>query len=189
MIYRLMSQISYSDSRNKHRESEAPAEPASSQGLATSLSRTPSRVLWSLPLALSFLIAGCSEELGPVPIHVVTVHGSVRESGRPITRGWIEFFPVDGTVGNLRSARLAPDGSFTVDGVAVGRNLVRLVNIRSASKAIEQIFGRMDSPIRRVIVKNSNAPVEIDLYDEALRYQQSQERSPARQSAKTGNAR
>src|SRR5207253_905083 len=81
-----------------------------------------------LILSLGLLVTGCSEELGPVPMRVSRVRGVVREGSRPVSGGWIEFFPVDGTIGNLRSARLRADGSFDADGVAVGVNLIRLVN-------------------------------------------------------------
>src|SRR5438132_13339166 len=82
-------------------------------------------------VGLGLLSAGCAEELGPVPLRVARVQGVVRERGRPVSGGWIEFVPVDGTVGNLRSARLHQDGSFEADRVAVGTNLIRLVNAPS----------------------------------------------------------
>ena len=57
-------------------------------------------------LGLGLLLTGCGEELGPVPMKVVQVRGVVREGARRLSGGWVEFFPVNGTVGNLRSARL-----------------------------------------------------------------------------------
>src|SRR5947209_4945853 len=79
----------------------------------------------ALLIGAALLPVGCSEELGPVPMPVARVHGVVTEGHRPVAGGWIEFMPVDGTVGNLRSARLEPDGSFAADRVAVGVNAIR----------------------------------------------------------------
>ena len=75
----------------------------------------------------------------------------LREGSRPVSGGWIEFFPVEGTVGNLRSARVRADGSFEADGVAVGENLIRLVNAPVELSGATQLFGSFQSPIRRVI--------------------------------------
>ena len=75
----------------------------------------------------TFASAGCSEELGPEPMPSASVAGRVVRGGDPIGRGWVEFLPVDGTVGRLRSARIGPDGRFRADGVAVGRVGLRIV--------------------------------------------------------------
>ena len=64
---------------------------------------------------------GCSEELGPEHMPVARVKGFVKEGVRPVSEGWIEFIPVDGTVGNLCSARLHADGSFEAEHVRGGR--------------------------------------------------------------------
>jgi hypothetical protein len=114
-------------------------------------------------------IPGCSEELGPEPMPVTRVKGSVTEGGRPLSRGWVEFFPVDGTVGNLRSARIRADGVFEADGVAVGRNLIRLVN--TGLRPNFGIFSTFQSPIRRLIPAQPAEPVRIELVDEAIRFQ------------------
>jgi hypothetical protein len=143
-------------------------------------------LVWPLLLATCATLPGCSEELGPVPLDVTSVRGVVTEGRKPITGGWVEFFPVDGTVGNLRSARLRPDGTFQADRVAVGRNLIRLVNFRSESKSIEHLFGSMQSPIRRVVVKNATEPITIDLFEEAMAYQRSRQLPSGAQPAKAG---
>jgi hypothetical protein len=114
-------------------------------------------------------ILGCSEELGPELMPVTRVNGSVTEGGRPLSHGWVEFFPVDGTVGNLRSARIRTDGSFEADGVAVGQNLIRLVN--AGIRPNFGIFSTFQSPIRRRIPAQPGEPVRIDLVDEAIRFQ------------------
>src|SRR5213082_863800 len=112
-----------------------------------------------LIVGLGLFSAGCSEELGPVPLRVARVQGVVREGGRPVSGGWIEFFPVDGTVGNLRSARLHPDGSFEVDRVAVGTNLIRLVNAPIGLPELSRLFSSYHSPIRRVITEQPGEPM------------------------------
>ena len=132
-------------------------------------------------VCVTLAIAGCTEELGPEPMPVTRVKGSVTEGGRPLSDGWIEFFPVDGTVGNLRSARIHADGSFDADGVAVGLNLLRLVNAGVVKKL--DIFTTFQSPIRRRIPAQPGEPLRIELIDEAIHYQ-----STLSQQARSGSA-
>jgi hypothetical protein len=140
-------------------------------------SRFPIVLLRGLTLAgLGLVLAGCGEELGPVPKQVARVRGVVREDRRPLSGGWIEFYPVDGTVGNLRSARIRSDGSFEADRVAVGANLIRFVNARIESQGAAQLFGGYSSPIRRVITDRSESPLDVDLVEEAIRYKKTQTR-------------
>jgi hypothetical protein len=101
---------------------------------------------------------------------VTRVTGKVTEGVRPLTRGFIEFFPVDGTVGNLRSARIQADGSFETDKVAIGLNLIRLVDIDTAAPGPKGWFGTYLSPIRRSIPKRPAGPIEIDVIDEWIRF-------------------
>jgi hypothetical protein len=119
-------------------------------------------------------VVGCSEELGPEKMPVARVTGSVTEGTRPVTTGWVEFIPVDGTVGNLSSARIRPDGSFESSHVAVGVNLIRLVNAPLSSPGARQVFGGFTSPIRRTISAESTAPVTIDILDESIRVRSAQ---------------
>jgi hypothetical protein len=100
---------------------------------------------------------------------VTTVQGKVSEGRRPLSRGWIEFVPVDGTVGTLRSAPLRSDGTFHATKVPVGLNLIRLVNIDIEPKKIRQIFGAFSSPIRRTISANGESNLEIDIVEESLK--------------------
>jgi hypothetical protein len=135
--------------------------------------------LWFRPLALALPAmgsSGCSEELGPERMPVARVTGVVREGSQPVSGGWIEFFPVDGTVGNLRSARLRADGSFEADHVPVGLNLIRLVNVPLSSPAAKQIFGAYTSPIRRTILAQPTEPLLIDVVDESILLQNSRAR-------------
>ena len=125
-----------------------------------------------LLVGAALLSAGCAEELGPVQMPVARVRGVVREGDRPLSGGWIEFVPVEGTIGNLRSARLRPDGTFDADGVAVGQNLIRLVNAPIESPIYRQLFTPTYSQIRRVIPAHPSAPLNINLVEEAVRYEQ-----------------
>jgi hypothetical protein len=121
-------------------------------------------------VGLGFMVAGCSEELHPVPFRSTVVKGVVRDGTRPVSRGWIEFYPVNGTVGNLRSAPLQADGSFEANGVAVGVNLVRLENADIESPLAARLFRSYGSPIRRDITERPAAPLDIDLVEEAIEF-------------------
>jgi hypothetical protein len=144
------------------------------------------RFRWLMMAGLGFLVTGCGEELGPVPIQVAHVRGVVREGARPVSGGWIEFYPVDGTVGNLRSARLRSDGSFEADGIAVGENLIRFVNAHIESPSGAQLFGSYQSPIRRVIADRPDPPLEVDLVEETMRYSRTPKRSTSGESSGLG---
>ena len=147
----------------------------------------PTARLRQLAIAgLGLLLTGCGEALGPVPTRVVHVRGTVREGTRPLSSGWIEFFPVNGTVGNLRSARLRVDGSFEADGVAVGENLIRFVNAPIEAPRGAQLFGSYSSPIRRVISDRHAPPMEVDLVEEAIRYRGMQARQARGETSGSG---
>jgi hypothetical protein len=132
--------------------------------------------LRSLPLlpALAVLLSGCAEELGPIPRRTARVSGRVHLGTTPIGSGFVEFYPVGGTVGNLRSAPLASDGTFEAHGVAVGTNLVRIVNppfplpVLFSSPQGRIGFEEFTSPIRRDV--RDGASLEIDLQDERIRF-------------------
>ncbi len=115
---------------------------------------------------------GCARTLGPVPMPMARVRGVVHDGNGPVSGGWIEFMPVDGTVGNLRSARLGPDGSFDAEGVPVGEVAIRLRNDRIDQDRVLRLFGRFTSPIRRMIPAGPTASVKIDLAEEMIRLQQ-----------------
>jgi hypothetical protein len=143
--------------------------------------------------ALVYGTAGCSEELGPEAFPVARVKGRVTEGGRPITGGWIEFFPVDGGVGALRSAKLQPDGSFDADKVAVGLNLIRLVNTNISSVPARLIaphaFNQYTSPIRRTIPSQLPAPLLIDVFDEAVEFNNTRPKPVLPQMPASGETR
>ena len=90
---------------------------------------------------LALLASGCSEELGPEQLATAEVKGKVQLAGRPVTSGWVEFWPVKGTRGNSRTAPLRADGSFEARGVAVGLNRLVL-----AHAPLDQIFRGVSYP-------------------------------------------
>jgi hypothetical protein len=140
-------------------------------------------------IGIALSSGGCADTLGPVPRPVARVRGVVREGDRPVAGGWIEFVPVDGTVGNLRSARIGADGSFDAVGVPVGENAIRLVNERVAKTPYLWLFGEYRSPIRRVIPANpTDGLIRIDLVEEAIRFQELRRRGAVGAPAETGEA-
>jgi hypothetical protein len=120
---------------------------------------------------------------------VTRVEGEVREGKRPVAGGWIEFQPVEGTIGNLRSARLHSDGSFKADGVAVGVNLIRLVNARIESPAGARLFSAFSSPIRYRVPERPGPPITVDLFEEMVRFERSKARGAGHNSSGTGDSR
>ena len=131
-----------------------------------------------LLLAAASLLAlgpfGCSEELGPERFPTSKVRGVVTLGKRPITGGWIAFDPAEGVRGNVRIARIRPDGSFEADLVPVGRVLVGLDQIPVDSIATpdgpvdSRAFRLFRSPIRRTIPEGRDVNLPIDLIDEAI---------------------
>lgn len=145
--------------------------------------------------ALLFYSIGCGQVLGPEQMPVAEVSGRVTQRGAPVRSGWIEFVPVDGTVGRMRSARLDSNGSFHATKVPVGQNLVRLVNVKidpdvgkRVAHDIRQIFGAFTSPIRRTIAANRNPPLEIDLVAEYVKLSTAVAKEPERQPPGEGGA-
>ncbi len=124
----------------------------------------------SLSLAIVAAFApGCSEELGPERMVTTRVTGVVVEGSRPVGGGWVEFMPVDGTVGNLRSAPIGPDGRFVAEGVAVGENAVGVVGAPVRMRGGRRAFDTLGTPVRRTIPRGPAAEVSIDLLEEAVR--------------------
>ena len=129
---------------------------------------------------LASLATGCSEELGPERFETTSVSGKVVATGGPITEGWVEFLPVEGTVGNLRTARIARDGSFQADKVPVGKVAIGLAHVPDrtiqtfAGGISARIFSFHSTPIRRTIIPAPTPPLVIDLDIEAARFAQGQ---------------
>lgn len=119
----------------------------------------------------SALMASCSEELPRPAAKLARVSGRIIEGTRSVGGGWIEFVPVDGTLGRLRSAPIAADGSFSADGVGVGPNSIGLVDIPSSVPGARRIFDTLGTTIRRDIGPDGDASLIVNLYDEVARYQ------------------
>jgi hypothetical protein len=135
-----------------------------------------------LAIALGYCVAllassGCSQELGPERFPTTRVEGRVTIGDAPIRRGWIEFNPIESTVGNLRCAPIRPDGSYSADRVPIGRVEVSLMDTKSPPVVTE--LGKMGlwkfkfplSPIRRDVPAGDATRIDIDLAAEALLYQ------------------
>jgi len=135
--------------------------------------RKQSRYWKGAATILLALLSGCREELGPERFVTADVTGKIVVGGRPIDKGWIEFLPVEGTVGRLRSAPIRPDGTFEAERVAVGWNQVGLVNVPLVGD-LSRTFHPLSSPIRRKIAASGGA-IEIDLLVE---YQKERAVSP-----------
>jgi len=129
--------------------------------------RPRSNLLW---LVLAVALAGCGEELGPEVIPTTEVSGIVSMSGKPLGKGWVEFQPIDGALGDVRSARINPDGSFQADRVPIGTVAIRLIDVPIEPPGAAQLFSRA-SPIRRTIPERPGEPIRIDALEELLRYQ------------------
>ncbi|WP_435010536.1 magnesium/cobalt transporter CorA [Tundrisphaera lichenicola] len=133
--------------------------------------RFPGRLL----VALALLSIGCSEELGPEHPPSTSVRGMIRMGRSPVGGGWIQFIPNEGTRGNLRIARIQPDGSFRSDKVPVGRVVIGLDQIPVGSipttvgPASPRMFEAVRSPIRRNIPDRPEVELIFDLIEEATR--------------------
>ncbi len=126
-----------------------------------------------LAAGLAALIAcGCGEELGPRAMPTARVVGRIRYGGQPIESGWVEFHPVGGTVGKIRSARIGPNGRFEADRVAVGTNILLFINPPSEedSNGIRNhgILGEFTAKpiVRRAVEPVGPTELDIDLRDE-----------------------
>lgn len=121
---------------------------------------------WGLVVMLA---PGCADLLGPERRPTAELRGTVRLGARPLGPGWVEFWPVEGTPGDLRSAPLGPDGTFEAQRVPVGRLLVRLVLARpqtSGNPRLDAPLTRVqgfDSPLRVDVAPEGNLPVDMDL--------------------------
>ena len=135
------------------------------------------------------IASGCSEELGPETWDSTHVRGMVTVSGRPVSGGWIEFLPVDGTVGNLRSAPIGLDGTFSADRVPVGPLAIAFESL--PSPPIPTPFGPVSphefrffaTPVRRTVSAGSSTRLDVDLALEAFLMQKTRQERLRRQRA------
>ena len=125
----------------------------------------PRRVLFLVAIGgIVLLLSACTEEWGSEVMPTGEVAGRVHRSGEPLTRGWLEFMPVDGTVGRLRSARIERDGTFQADSVPIGRVAIRMVGA-DLPGAEFLLFSQLYL-IRRDIGDSGTTTLEIDLAEE-----------------------
>jgi hypothetical protein len=135
-----------------------------------------------LPLLIGLgTAAGCSEELGPEKFETTRIKGRVISNAKPVTTGWVEILPTEGTMGNLRTAKIQPDGTFETDGTPVGKVAIILVKIppdqypTPFGTVPSLVFQVVNSPIRRTIPPGTECRVDLDLGVEAFRYAQERE--------------
>jgi hypothetical protein len=110
-------------------------------------------------------LGGCREELGPEPMPTATVTGRIHVAGEPIGGGWVEFHPVEGTVGLSRSAPLALDGTFRADKVPIGRVVIHLEQTK-VEPTFKELLRRLPSPRREI---QGPCVLDLDLAEEARR--------------------
>lgn len=125
----------------------------------------------SFLLAALLLASGCGRAIGPERVRTGTVSGRVQIRGVPFSTGWIEFVPIDGTVGRFRSARLRPDGSFEADRVPAGRVGIRHGGPLPPGTRDPQLnhflaSWHMGAAVPRDVREGRNSPMIIDLRDE-----------------------
>ncbi len=124
---------------------------------------------WRALAVMAVWIAGCREELGPVHFPTSRVQGVIRVGTRPLGGGWVELTPIRGTVGNMRTAPIARDGSFQVDRVPVGKIAIGVMNAPIDPVLLAQFHPLHDQPVQRTIVRGDSNRLEIDLLEEILR--------------------
>jgi hypothetical protein len=149
------------------------------------------RVAWLCSISAALLplcLPGCSHVFGPEQMTVTRVTGYIKNNGAPVKRGWIEFVPIDGTVGKTCSGKIRTDGSFEVAHAPVGINLIRLANAPLGSAGAERLFGSYHSSIRRVVREHATEPVVIEIIDESLRYQLKKSAGAGPEARKPGDA-
>ncbi|MGO9598905.1 MAG: hypothetical protein ACLP7Q_13030 [Isosphaeraceae bacterium] len=127
---------------------------------------------------------GCREELGPEHFASTSLSGLVVEEKEPVRGGWIEFIPIDGALGDIRSARIGADGSFRADKVPIGSCAIRIVNAPIQTRGAAELFSQPNSPIRRVIAADSREPLKLDLVEEMVQF--SAQRARALQRSRAG---
>lgn len=118
-------------------------------------------------------LPGCRDMLGPPHPATATVRGRLLLHGRPIGPCFVEFQPIDGTVGDLRSGRVDAGGRFTVTRVPIGRVGIRVVGptLRTGDPPLDVFLHRIGQSyaIHRDIDAHASNLAPIDLVVEAYR--------------------
>ena len=134
---------------------------------------TTRRAVLFLLLAAS---AGCGRALGPERFATATARGTVRLRGEPVSGRWVEIVPIEGTLGRLRSARLAADGTFQVDRVPLGLVAIRLAGPRLPYTGEPRLDNFLFLCNRHHLIHKphvAGVPIAIELRDEANALQRS----------------
>ncbi len=96
------------------------------------------------------------------------MRGYIHAADKPVAGGWVEFLPIDGTVGNFRVAPIDRAGRFEIDGVGVGRHVVGLAHT-DLEQPFASLFDTFRTPVRRVIPAGDLYDLDLDLVAEATR--------------------
>ena len=120
---------------------------------------------WFMSMALSTsLLTGCAEERPDPAFALVEVQGRIQRNGQPISTGWVEFVPVDGGQGVMKSGPVSANGQYKATGLGPGLHGVRVIVPRDKSLfPFDQFF----SPIRRTITTEPVQTFDIDLSAES----------------------
>ncbi|MFO0953567.1 MAG: hypothetical protein U0835_20920 [Isosphaeraceae bacterium] len=113
--------------------------------------------------ALLAVLSGCADEIGPEVMPTARVTGRVREGTRPVQGGWVEFLPVDGTVGLMCSAPIGADGRFQSDRVPAGVVAVGVNGAKLSPESSRILFNTLVTPIRRKVPATGSSEIDIDL--------------------------
>jgi hypothetical protein len=87
--------------------------------------------LLSWCIVMVFAFSGCGTSLPEParPFPKTKVQGVVSLGPLPLPKpcgGWVTFFPIDGTLGDPATARLKPDGSYSIEDAPVGLVQIRV---------------------------------------------------------------
>lgn len=128
--------------------------------------------------ALAFLLPLLTGALG-CQVHTresptVSVSGHVRLDRQPITRGWIEFLPIEGNIGQLRVAPVGAGGAFHATRVPAGTVGIRFIPTRRLTPDNHNLAAPIHQLtnaylIQRQIPEAGATDLDIDLSDEAFR--------------------
>lgn len=136
----------------------------------------PRTLAWTSCLIPLAVLCGCSGALGPTPMPTTRLSGHVLLDGKPVGPMWLEMLPADGTVGRLRSAPVKADGSFTVDGVPVGRVAIRLAGRPFPPSGDPRLDSFLRTARRLPVIRletpaGENRPVVIKLRDQMIAFE------------------
>lgn len=112
------------------------------------------------------MAAGCTEERPDPAFPLVTVQGRIQRNGQPLSSGWVEFVPVDGGQGVMKSGPIESNGQYKATGLGPGLHGVRVIVPRDKSLfPFDQFF----SPIRRTLSAEPVQTFDIDLSAESAK--------------------